>query len=129
MVAFEVKAYSRICYKLVESEERSRMVKYLVEQKVVFREVEEFARRQITKLKIKGTLPKFCEKRRREIIALSIKTKLKDEITLGNKLRKKKQFLKGRLEELVGRKTHTCRRQKREINTRVDEHRRIKNQE
>ena len=49
-----------------------------MEQKVGFREAEEFPKRQITKLKIKGTLPKFCEKRRREIITLSMKTKLKE---------------------------------------------------
>ena len=40
--------------------------------------MEKFPNRQITKLKIKGTLPKFCEKIRREIIVLSIKTKLKE---------------------------------------------------
>ena len=80
---------------MVESEERCRMIRYLVECKVGFREVEEFARKQVTRLKTKGALSKFCETKRKEIVSLSMKAKLKDEISFGNKLRKKSSSLKG----------------------------------
>ena len=89
MTALEVRGFRNTSKKLVEAEERTRMLKELLKNNVGLNEEEEFMQNSISKLRILAKKGKFMEKKHEELVNLTMKHKIRDNILYGVKLRRK----------------------------------------
>ena len=86
MAAQEVRENSNLSKKLVEIEERGRLLKTLLERKIGLNEEENFVRKELVKTKgVNNNNSKVKTDQRREIITLSMKFKVKDNHLHGEK--------------------------------------------
>ena len=102
MTAKEVREYRVISRRLVEVEERSRLLEKLIARKLGLAEEEGFVMKEAAKHKNVGEGSKIKISQRRDLLALTHKYKLKDNNLFGNKLRRKKNWLRGTLERSMG---------------------------
>ena len=78
MSAKEVREYRAVSKRLVEVEERSRLLEKLIARKVGLAEEEGFVIKEISKYRNTGKVSKLKSKQRLEMIAITNKYKLKD---------------------------------------------------
>ena len=99
MSAQEIRAFRNIATKLVKTEERGKLMGNLKNARVGLREIEEFVLKEENKLR--GTEGKNY-KLRRELVAKAMDLKIKDNWKTGVGLRKARNRLKGKIEEILG---------------------------
>ena len=83
MSAKEARLYQKLANRLVECEERSKLLRRMIKEEIGFNEEEQFIAHERGKLKGKNVM----KKERREFLALIMGKKLKDNIYFGNDLR------------------------------------------
>ena len=104
MTAKEVRDYRNVCKKLIEVEEKSKLFQVLRKQGVNLPEEEYQIQKSFTKFKVLGDKRGILAKKHEEMMSLSLNLKIKDNNLYGVKLRRKKNWLKGKLEEGLGKK-------------------------
>ena len=109
MTAKEIREYGNVSRKLVEVEERSKLLEQLKKHKVCFNEEEGFARSLGSKMKILGAREGVRKKQHDEFVEFSLKYKLRDNGLYGRKLRKRRNWLRGQLEASLGSRSTVCR--------------------
>ena len=78
MAAQEVREYRNLSKKLVDIEERGRLLKTLLTRKIGLNEEEHFVQKELVKMKgVNGNISKIRFNQRKKIIALSMKYKVK----------------------------------------------------
>ena len=80
MTAREVRDYRGTSKKLVEAEERSKMLKDLLRSKVCLGEEEMFIKKSQTKFKVLGKNKEVLKKKHEELVKVNLKYKIKDNI-------------------------------------------------
>ena len=105
MTAKEVREFRNVSRKLVEVEERSKMFQVLRKQGVTLSEEEYQVKKNFSKFRVLGDKRGVLDKNRRDIVSLSLTMKIKDNNLFGVKLRRKKNWLIGRLEDGMGKKS------------------------
>ena len=98
MVASEMRKFRNVATKLVESEERDRMLKSLLSKGIGLREEEEFMKNEESKLRGGKAITK-----KKEIIQSLMKNKIRDNVKWGEKLRRLKNKTKGKIEAKLGK--------------------------
>ena len=109
MVALEEREYRSVCKKLAQNEERSKLLSDMKRNKVCLAYEEGFILHTTNKfkaLKNKGDV----QKSREEFLKLSLNLKIRDNNLEGVKLRKKRNWLRGKLESLMGPRSREYRR-------------------
>ena len=109
MAALEEREYRSVFKKLAVNEERSKLLNDMRKNKVCLAYEEGFILHTTNKFKAlrrKGDI----QKSREEFIMLSLKLKIRDNNLEGVKLRKKRNWLKGRLKSLLGPRSSEYRR-------------------
>ena len=109
MAALEEREYRSMCKKLTINEERSKLLKNLKRNKVCLASDESFILRTTGKLKVlknKGDV----QKSREQFLMLSLDLKIRDNILEGVKLRKKRNWLKSKLETTLGPRSGELRK-------------------
>ena len=110
MTAKEVREFRSTCKKLVEAEERSKLLKELVKYNVSFGEEENFLRNSQSKFRVLGNKGEGdLRKNHDEIVKASLKIKIKDNKLYGVKMRKRRDWLRRKLEETWGTKSQEYR--------------------
>ena len=110
MTAKEVREFRSTCKKLVEAEERSKLLKELFKYNVSFGEEENFLRNSQSKFRILGNKGEGdLRKNHDEIVKASLKIKIKDNKLYGVKMRKRRDWLRRKLEETWGTKSQEYR--------------------
>ena len=116
MAAQEVREYRNLSKKFVEIEERGRLLKTLLTRKNGLNEEEHFVQKELVKIKgVNGNISKIKFNQRKEIIALSMKYKVKDNHLHGEKIRKKRNWYKGKVERLLGNRSTEYRKLMQEV--------------
>ena len=105
MTAREEREYRNVSKKLAGVEERSKLLDELKKRKICLAEEEEFVLKETKKLKTLGNSKGLVKKQHEEIVSVSLKYKIKDNNHLGVKLRRRKNWLRGRLEQTLGIKS------------------------
>ena len=105
MVAKEVRELRTVSKKLVECEEKSKMLLELRKKKVCLSEEEMFVQNLHTKFKILGDRRGVKERQRSELVDLTLKYKIRDNNLYGIKLRKRRDYLRRKLENEMGSKS------------------------
>ena len=123
MSAKEVREYRAVSKRLVEVEERSRLLEKLISRKVGLAEEEGFVLKELEKYRNTGRVSKIKSMQRQEMISTTNKYKLKDNNIFGDKLRKKRNWLRGTIERAMGGRSREYRKLIEETKTRGDEHR------
>ena len=121
MTAKEVREYRVLSRRLVEVEERSRLLEKLISRKLGLAEEEGFVMKEAAKHKNVGEGSKTKVSQRRDLLALTHKYKLKDNNLFGNKLRRKKNWLRGTLERSMGSRSSEFRKLQDDIKTKNGE--------
>ena len=96
MTAQEARVYRKTAIKLIVAEERTKLLKGLIAQKVGFKEEEDFIEHELTKLKGKN---QNFKKEREGILALLMGRKLKDNIAYECKVRRERDQARKNLEK------------------------------
>ena len=107
MAAKEARLYRRLARRLVECEERSKLLRRLVREEIGFREEEQFIFHEMGKLK--GG-KKDLKDERKKFLALIMGRKLKDNISLEKSLRFRRDQARRQLEGAMGANSTACRR-------------------
>ena len=102
--------YRDTCKKLVEAEERSKMLKNLVKLKIGLNEDEKFLHNSDKKFKVLGKNEHIVGKKHLELSQILLKYKIKDNNLFSVKLRKKRSWLRGKIETSLGSRSKECRR-------------------
>ena len=123
MTAREVREYRSVCKRLVEIEEKSKMLEELKRRKICLPEEEIFMRGLRNKFKVLGTKSGVVGRQREEIVSIALKLKLRDNNLHGMKMRRKRDYLRGRLEEDFGRRPSKLRNIIAEIKRNTTNHR------
>ena len=105
MSAQDVRAFRNLSAKLVKVEERSNLLGTLISSNIGVREVEEFVRNEENKLK--GSKINFLKKR--ELVKSAMKIKARDNLRVGDKIRKSRNHLRRTIEDTLGPRSRTCR--------------------
>ena len=105
MTAQEVRMFRNICKKLTEVEQRTKLLEELRRKNVCLSEEEWFVQKTFNKCKTLGNKKGFVKKHREEMVNMSLKVKIKDNNLYGVKLRKKRNWLRSRLENTMGSKS------------------------
>ena len=109
MTATEVRQFRSTCKKLVEAEERGKLLKKLLKNGLSLKEDEEFIHNSDQKMKFLGNKNSVMIKKHEEFSKLFMKYKIKDNLLYSVKLRKKKIWLRGRAEASLGSRSRECR--------------------
>ena len=99
MSAKDARLYRKLARRLIECEERSKMLKKMMKEEIGFREEELFILHEIGKLKGEN---KNLKKERRQLLALIMGRKLKDNISLEKSLRQRRDQAKDNWKTLWG---------------------------
>ena len=105
MTAQEAREYRNMCKKLVEAEERSKLLKELVRKNVSFNEDEIFIGKTQSKFRVLGEKEGEIKKGHNEMVKFGLKFKLKDNKLHAIKMRRRKDWLRHRLESTLGGKS------------------------
>ena len=103
MVAKEVREFRTASKKLVEVEEKSKMLLELRKKKVSLTEDELFVQNLNSKFKILGDKRGARDQHRSEIVSITLKYKIRDNNLHGVKVRKKRDYLYRKLESEMGK--------------------------
>ena len=124
MSALEIRAFRNLAYKLVKIQERGKLMGNLISAGIGLREVEEFVRHELNKLK--GSYHKegnqqmnrnnYIFKNTREIVAKTMAMKQKDNIKMGRGTTRARNKLKGKIEEKLGLRSRQCRSIMKSVN-------------
>ena len=106
MSAKEARLYQKLANRLVECEERSKLLRRMIKEEIGFNEEEQFIAHERGKLKGKNVM----KKERREFLALIMGKKLKDNIYFENDLRFRRDQSRRKLEDTLGPNSTACRR-------------------
>ena len=106
MTAKEVRDYRNVCKKLIEVEEKTKLFQVLRKQGVNIPEEEYQVQKVFSKFKVLGEKRGVLTKKHEEMMSLSLNLKIKDNNLYGGKLRRKKNWLRGKLEESLGKKEY-----------------------
>ena len=110
MTAKEVRDFRSTCKKLVEAEERSKLLKELFKYNVSFGEEKIFLSKSQSKFRVLGEKGEGdLRKNHDEIVKISLKIKIKDNKLHCIKMRKRRDWLRRRLEETWGKKSQEYR--------------------
>ena len=109
MAAKEEREYRNVTKKLAGVEERAKLLDELRRRKLCLAEEEEFVLKETRKFRVLGDLKGVIKKQHEEMVSLSIKYKIKDNNQLGIKLRRRRNWLRGRLELKLGKKSNEYR--------------------
>ena len=107
MTAKEARLYQRLARRLVECEERTKLLKRMVREGIGFNEEEQFILHEMSKLK--GKKNKLKEDRK-EFLALMMSRKSKDNISLEKSMRYERDKARRQMEETMGANSTACRR-------------------
>ena len=124
MTAKEVRDYRNVNKKLVEVEERSKLLQVLRKKGVNLSEEEYHVQRTFAKFRVLGDKKGLIAKKQEEIMSLSLNLKIKDNNLYGGRLRRKKNWLRGKLEDMMGKKSPDWRKLEDDIRTHCSKHRR-----
>lgn len=106
MSAKEARLYQKLANRLVECEERSKLLRRMIKEEIGFNEEEQFITHERGKLKGKNEM----KKERREFLALIMGKKLKDNIHFERDLRFRRDQSRRKLEDAMGPNSTACRR-------------------
>ena len=112
----EKREFRNVSKKLVEAEERTKLLKELLKNKVCLREDEEFVRNSNLKFRVLGEKMGQMDRKREEFLGMTLKYKIRDNILYGVKVRRKRDGLRRKLEEMLGKKSLELRQLVREVN-------------
>ena len=115
MTALEVRRFRDISKKLVEAEERGKFLKCCLKSKVGLGEDENAILSSNEKFRVLGNKKGVLSKKHEEGVNLAMKYKIKDNILFETMLRKKRNWLRGRLESVLGSRSHACRKVVQEV--------------
>ena len=107
LAAKEARLYSKLSRRLIECEERSKLMKKMKNEEIGFREEELFILSEMGKLR--GT-KKHLWKERKQLLALLMRRKLRDNISLERNLRKMRNQARRKLEDVLGPNSKACRK-------------------
>ena len=124
MTAKEVREYRNVSKKLIEVEEKAKLFQVLLKKGVNLPEEEYQIQKNFSKFKVLGNKKGILAKKHEEIMSLSLKLKIKDNNLYGGRLRRKKNWLRGRLMETFGKKSTEWRRLDEEVRSYGSQHRR-----
>ena len=120
MAAKEVREYRTLSKKLVEIEERGRMLVRLQKKRIFLTEEELFVQNLQTKFKILGDKKGVRGKQREEVMAVTMKYKVKDNNLYGIKVRRRRNYLRGKLESEMGNKSKEWKKLMEEVKKNCD---------
>ena len=115
MTTQEIREYRTTCKKLVEIEERSKLLEELRKKNVCLREEELFIQGLKNKFKVLGNKATAGENCHTELVKTALKFKIKDNVLHGVKVRKKRNLLRGKIEAGLGSRSSMCRRVVQEV--------------
>ena len=115
MTAREVREFRTVCKKLTEVEARSKLLEDLRRNNVCLAAEEGFVLKEIGKFKILKNKRGVVQKQHDEMVSLSLKYKIKDNNLHGVKLRKKRNWLRGRIEDNLGSSSSELRQLIRDV--------------
>ena len=78
-------------------------MKELLKNKVCLREDEEFVRNSNLKFRVLGEKTGQMDRKREEFLGITLKYKIRDNILYGVKVRRKRDGLRRKLEEMLGK--------------------------
>ena len=116
MTAQEVRQFRNASKKLVIAEERSKLLEELRKKKICFGEEEVFAQKSLLKLKSLGANKGVTKSQHDELIMVSLKYKIRDNNQDCVRTRRKRNWLRGRLESVLGAKSVEMKRIVSEVN-------------
>ena len=98
MTAKEVREYRNICKKLAEVEVRAKLLEDLKKNGICLADEEWFVHHEAEKFRILGNKRGALKKQHEELVSVSLKYKIRDNNLYGVSLRRKRNWLRGRLE-------------------------------
>ena len=105
MTALEVREFRSISKKLVEIEEKGKMMEELRRRKVCLPEEEAFVQNLHSKFKVLNTKKGVRGKNHDDLVKLALKIKIRDNNLYGVKVRKKRNYLRKVVEDSLGSKS------------------------
>ena len=124
MTAKEVREYRNVAKKLIEVEEKAKLFQVLRKKGVNLPEEEYQVQKNFSKFKVLGNKKGILAQKHEEIMSLSLNLKIKDNNLYGRKLRRKKNWLKGKLEDSMGKKSAEWRSLEEDVRSFGSKHRR-----
>ena len=98
MVAKEVREFRTLSKKLVEIEEKGKMLVKLQKKKICLSAEELFVKGLQAKFKTLGDKRGVMGSQREEVMSITMRYKVKDNTLFGIKVRKRRNYIRGRLE-------------------------------
>ena len=105
MTAKEIREFRSVSKKLVEVEERSKLLEQLKKHKVCLSEEEMFSHNLCSKFKVLGKRVGVKNKQHEEFVLMALKYKIRDNNLHGVKLGGRRNWLRGVLESTLGGRT------------------------
>ena len=112
--------YKNTCLKLVEIEERTKLLEELRKKNLGLREEEMFTQNFVNKFKILGKEKTKCHD---DLMSKAMGFKIRDNNQHGTKVRKRRNWLRGRLEASLGGRSNACRSLFEEVKQMTSRHR------
>ena len=109
MTAKEVRDYRSLSKKLVGIEETAKLMEGLKNRRICLAEEEMFVLNLTSKFKVLGQREEEKNKCHDDMAALAIKYKIRDNNLQGTKVRKRRNWLRGRIEHVLGSRSSECR--------------------
>ena len=115
MAAQEVREYRTLSKKLVEIEEKGKMLEKLQKRRVNLNEEELFVQNLQSKFKILGDRRGIKGKQREEVLTITMKYKVRDSTLHGIRVRRRRNYLRSKLEQEMGKRSTEWRKIKEEV--------------
>ena len=109
MTAQEIRGYRSMSKKLVQIEERAKLLEQLKKRQICLGEEEVFVQNLIKKFKVLGDKTEMKTNCHNDIASIALKYKIRDNSLQCTKVRKKRNWLRGRVETVLGSRSSTCR--------------------
>ena len=110
MTAPEIRDFRKTSKKLVEAEEKSKLLLELKKNKICLGEEENFTYNQAMKFKVLNKKKGEGKKHHEELVSLSLKYKMRDNNLYCEKLRRKRDWMRSCLESSMGGRSRQFRR-------------------
>ena len=109
MTAKEVREYRNVSKKLAEVEERSKLLEELKKHNICLADEEGFVQHENSKFRVLGNKKGVTQKKHDEFVKMSLKYKIRDNNLYGIKLRRRRTWLRVRIENTLGKKSSEVR--------------------